>query len=1179
MTLTSEQWGARLRERRAQLGLTQHQLAERAGISTRSLREIERGRAPSLHSRSLLRLIAALGLEADTTEMEVPRDGDMLRVWVLGPLMLQVAGKTAEVGASKARDLLSLLALQPGLAVGQDEIVDVLWAGRPPASCLNLVHTYVARLRRMLTPAYEPGRAGQASNGVLRRIRTGYLLHLSQGQSDAAEFTDLVARASAEAPAVAFRQSGAGLRLWRGAVLRDSSHQVREHPAAVALTRMRMSLVQSYTDGALALGRPADALPELQKAADLDPLHEGVHARMMLALAASSQQAAALALFAQLRTRLDEQLGVAPGPELTEAQLRVLRMDLPRPAVSVSASEPSLTPPALLPYDLPYFTGRDEQLARLDALRSGRSTGVCVLVGAAGVGKTALAVHWAHRARDHFPDGQLFVDLRGYSPEGAPLRPAEALVRFLLALGVASERIPGTSEAAADLYRTLTAGRRMLVVLDNAVDVDQVRPLLPGGPGCLVLVTSRNRLAGLAVRDGAHRLSVDVFGAEESRLLLVRTLGKARVEAEPEAAAELADICGHLPLALRISAANLDHAPRRALRDQTDELCEGDRLGLLSVDGDDAYAVRTAFGVSYHALSAPVRRLFRLLALVPGPDIGVEAAAVLTSTAPREAARLLEQLSAAHLIREHRRGRYRCHDLLMLYAAERLRLEEPRAAGEAASARLYAWLLAAVNRCARLLYPGTQRMPGADDESGWALASLVPLPDLADASTAARWLDVELPGLAAVVHRAAAEGHPAAWQLADGLRGCSWTRKYSVDWLAVGGAALAAARHAGLPLAQAAMHNLLGDAHLQQGRPDSSIAHYEQLLTLAEAADWMDGAATAHNNISTVAQISGRLRLAAEHLDHAMGIDQRNGLPHGHPVVLSNLGHTLRDLGRLQEALDCYRRAQTLLPTLGSRINQALNAADLAEVYHLLGEPARARHRLEVLLPLAREVGNQDLESFALRLDARIRCDAGDLAGALEAVRAAVALSQEDGDGPGRTNAQLDLGGVLLAVGRRDEAAVAFEEALTTARERGARNIEARSLLGLASASFPADRQRATAALELARSSEYRLVEDEALTVLARCGLEHGDPAAAVEYGRQALAAHRESGYRKGQAQALDILGRAAVMTPGADPLPYWSEALGILDAVGAPEATALRHRIIGQVASATVPSRSRGKA
>ncbi|WP_327724825.1 BTAD domain-containing putative transcriptional regulator [Streptomyces europaeiscabiei] len=1149
MALTPEQWGVRLRERRTRLGLSQSQAAERADISTRSVREIERGRAPSPRSRSLRRLIAALGLEADAAEAgEGPRDGDLLRVGVLGPLVLRVAGEDTDVGAAKQRDLLGLLALQPGLSVGQDEIVDALWEGRPPATCLNLVHTYVARLRRLLAPSHEAGQAGQAgqqagqaSDGVLRRTRTGYLLQLSPSQSDAVEFTELAARALTEDPDEAFRQSEAGLRLWRGAVLRDVSHQVRGHPSAVALTRLRLSLVQMYADRALELGRAADALPELQKAADLDPLHEGVHARMMLALAASGQQAASLALFGELRTRLDDQLGVTPGPEVTEAHLRVLRMDLPRPASAAPARPMSLTPPALLPYDIPFFTGREEQLAHLDALLPGQGTGICALTGAAGVGKTALAVHWAHRVRDHFPDGQLFVDLRGHSPEAAPLRPVEALVRFLLALGVASERIPDAPEAAADLYRTLAARRRMLVVLDNAVDVDQIRPLLPGGPGCRVLVTSRDRLAGLAVRDGARRLAVDVFGAEDSRLLLVRTLGRARVEAEPEAAAELADACGHLPLALRISAANLDHSPRRPLSDQAAELREGDRLGLLSVEGDDGSAVRTAFSLSYHALAAPVRRMFRLLALVPGPDIGIEAAAVLTGTAPREATRMLEQLSATHLLREHRRGRYRCHDLLMLYAAERLRLEETRTARESASALLYAWLLGAVNRCARLLYPGTQRMPGADEEPaddevgggeggdrGGSPAPLVPLPALVDASAAARWLDAELPGLAATVHRAAAEGHPASWQLTDALRGCSWTRKHAIDWRALGEAALAAARQADRPLAEAAMHNLLGDAHIQQGRPESSIAHYERLLALAEAAGWLDGAATAHNNISTVAQISGRLRLAAEHLGHAMELDRRNGLPEGHPVVLTNLANTLGDLGRLREALDLHRRAEALLPSLGSRMNQLLNTMALAELHHLLGDRARATHHLDILLPLAREIGDQDAKAFALRVAARIRCDTGDLAGALEAARTAAALSDEDGDEHSRAAAQVTLGTTLLAVGRRDDAATAYQEALALARKRGAPDIEARSLLGLARVAVPTDRLQAMAALDVARSTEYRLVEAEALTVLARCGLEHKEPAAAVEYGRQALEAHRESGYLRGEAEALDILGLAA---------------------------------------------------
>ncbi|WP_256726653.1 BTAD domain-containing putative transcriptional regulator, partial [Streptomyces acidiscabies] len=532
-------------------------------------------------------------------------------------------------------------------------------------------------------------------------------------------------------------------------------------------------------DLALALGGVEDVVADLRELSTREPLHEELAGRLMLALAACGQQAAALDVFTRISGRLDADLGLQPSAALRAAHLRVLRGDVPE-IPKISLALPGLPAralphaadrpvPAQLPGPTPGFTGRADQLRQLDALLPAPGDGshqpqgmvLAAITGTGGVGKTALAVHWAHRARDHFPDGELFVDLRGHSAQ-APVRPVEALARFLLALGVAAERIPGTPEAAADLYRTLSAERRMLVVLDNAVDPEQVRPLLPGGPGCVALVTSRDRLAGLAARDGARRIGVDMLTPEESRLLLRRTVGESRVDADLQAAADLADACGHLPLALRISAANIDHTPWRTLRDQADELREGDRLTALSVIGDRSTAVRTAFSLSYHALDAPVRRMFRLLALLPGPETGLQAAAVAMGTTTEDAARLVERLTAAHLLREHRPGRYRCHDLVALYAAERLRLEETDASRRAASDALYDWLLAAVDRCALLLYPGMrQRLPGVEDASRSAAAP----PEITDAAAAQRWLDAELPNLAAAVHQAAAEGHQAAWLL------------------------------------------------------------------------------------------------------------------------------------------------------------------------------------------------------------------------------------------------------------------------------------------------------------------------------------------------------------------------------------------------------------------------------
>ncbi|WEH17813.1 BTAD domain-containing putative transcriptional regulator [Streptomyces sp. VNUA24] len=1158
-----EQLGAWLRSRRAQLGLSQRQLAELSGVSTRSIREIERGRARSPRSPSVLRLMELL--EPDT--VSEPGDERRLRVDVLGPLVLHVTGRPTEPGAAKQSALLALLGLHPGTTVSQDEIVDTLWDGRPPASSLNLVHTYVARLRRLLTPATHPD---DRPGGVLRRTRTGYVLDLDEQDSDAARFTALAALP--EDTDEAYAQAESALRLWRGAVLQDMPSRLREHPSAVTLTRLRLTVLQAYADSALARGTTENALHELRRTADLEPLHEGVHARLMLALAASGEQAAALSLYTALRDRLDDQLGVRPGPELTDAHLRVLRRDLPRPATARTTVSPAPAPstppvvPALLPYDAAFFTGRADHLARLDALLpaagegpAGRS-GVCALTGAGGAGKTALAVHWAHRVRDRFPDGQLFVDLRGHSPEG-PVRPVEALTRFLLALGVAADHVPGTPESAADLYRTLAAKRRLLVVLDNAVDAEQVRPLLPGGPGCLVLVTSRDRLAGLAARDGARRIGVDVLSPEESRLLLHRTLGAERVDADPRAAAELAHACGHLPLALRIAAANLDHTPWRTLEEQAAELRDGDRLSALSVTGDATTAVRSAFDLSYHALDAPARRMFRLLALVPGPETGLDAAAVVAGLAPAEAAVLLERLTAAHMLREHRAGRYRRHDLVALYAAERLRLEETVADRRVASEALYTWLLTATGHCARLLYPGQPPLPptgtgtGTDDDDGEGEGpgDAVPPLRIPDAAAAIRWLDDELPNLAAAVQQAAGECHPASWRLADALRGHSWTRKTAVDWAALGRAALDAARAADEPVAQAAMHNLLGAAELHQSLPFAAIPHFEQTLALSEAGGWPEGTAVALTNLASVNWLVGRLTRGAEYLEKATEIDRRNGMPDGHPVVLLTLGITLRDLGRLTESLDRLRRAERAPRDLGSQHNGILTHANLGRTLYLLGDPARATHHLATALTMVRESGEQGSEAYVLRFQSSVRRDAGDLTTALDMATTATRLFDQDGEEYYRADARIALGSVLLALGRPGEADVAYREALKLAEERGADELRARALLGLAAVTGLPDREQISHALEIARGTEHLLVQAEALTALAGAELRHGEAAVAAAHARDALAVHRSTGHRKAQADTLDILGRAVATTGEEDPAPYRTEAAEIFRSLGIP--------------------------
>ncbi|MEV1065508.1 BTAD domain-containing putative transcriptional regulator [Streptomyces sp. NPDC050263] len=1172
--------GELLRGYRFAAGLGQRALAERAGISVRTLRYLEQGQIRRPHADSIQRLVAALNLseaartrlrEAGEAAASSPRPAG-LRVSVLGPLALHLDGSPVEVPSVLQRSLLGLLAMQPGVVVGTDEIVDVLWGEQPPRTCRQLVQTYVRHLRDLI----DPDRPGPDAGRVLRATKGGYRADLSAEESDVATFDELLGLARrAETGgdrAAALEAYGRALRCWRGPVLADGGERIRVHPTAVAIVGRQITAAVARADLALALGSAEEVVADLRELSAREPLHEELAGRLMLALASCGQQAAALDVFTRISSRLDGDLGLQPSAALRAAHLRVLRADLPPkpPALPapVSPHAADRPVPAQLPGLTLGFTGRAEQLRQLDSLLPAPATGdgphqtgtvLAAITGTGGVGKTALAVHWAHRVRDRFPDGELFVDLRGHSAQ-APVRPVEALARFLLALGVAAERIPGTPEAAADLYRTLSAGRRMLVVLDNAVDPEQVRPLLPGGLGCVVLVTSRDRLAGLTARDGARRIGVDVLAPEESRLLLRRMLGESRVDADPQAAADLAHACGHLPLALRISAANVDHTPWRTLRDQADELREGDRLTALSVTGDQTTAVRTAFSLSYHALDAPVRRMFRLLALLPGPETGLRAAAVVTGTTIEDAARLVERLTAAHLLREHRPGRYRFHDLVALYAAERLRLEETDTSRRTASDALYDWLLAVVDRCASLLYPGMkQRLPGDED----AARSDAAPPEITDAAAAMRWLDAELPNLAAAVHQAAAEGHQAAWLLANALRGYAWIRKHTVDWTALGQAALSAARAAGEPFAEAAMHHLLGHAHVRQSRVDTAITHFEQLLALAEAADWREGAAIAHTNLSMVSRLSGRLRRSAEHLERAMELDQQGGLSDGHPVVLGNLAHVLRDLGRLPESLDCLVRAERLPAALDNQHNQIRRQADLGRTRHLLGDTVKAARHLQAALAMARECGDLGGEAYALRLTASASRDAGDLVRALELARTAAALSDQDVDDYFRAAARLTLGSVLLALGRHGEASEAWREALKLARERGAHDLEARSLIGLASGRRLLDREQAATALGIARRTEYVLVQGEALTVLARGGLEHGEPAVAADYARQALAMHRRSGHRKGQAQALDLLGRAVDATGEEDPAPYRREALEIFDALGDRHAAALRRRLV----------------
>ncbi len=489
---------------------------------------------------------------------------------------------------------------------------------------------------------------------------------------------------------------------------------------AARLEEQRLAALEARIDADLACARHAVLIPELRKLVLDYPLRERLWGQLVLALYRSGRQADALSAYREIHQLLEAELGVEPGAALRRLHQRILSADAALDAPARSAPGARATPapvPRQLSADVAGFTGRGEHLRRLGQLLGGDGQGpaalvIAAIVGTAGVGKTALAVHWAHQVAGRFADGQLYVDLRGVARR-PPLPPAEALAQLLRALGVPAAQVPPELEEAAGTYRSLLAGRRVLVVLDNAASPDQVRPLLPGSPTCLVVVTSRNQLRGLVAKDDARLLTLDVLGRDEAAALVGRVIGDARVRAEPAATAELARLCAHLPLALRIAGANLADHPGQPIADYTAELAEGDRLAKLVVGGDEQTAVRSSLDLSYQRLAPPERRLFRLLGLVPGPDVSAAAAAALAGTTPERAELVLDRLALAHLLARRAPGRFAVHDLLRLYAIDRALREESEQEREVATRRLRA-------RPRVSAAPWSRRAGGRMGTTGWS---------------------------------------------------------------------------------------------------------------------------------------------------------------------------------------------------------------------------------------------------------------------------------------------------------------------------------------------------------------------------------------------------------------------------------------------------------------------------
>jgi DNA-binding SARP family transcriptional activator len=902
---------------------------------------------------------------------------------ILGPVEVWANDRPTGAGHARQRAVLAVLLLDLGRAVPAEVLIDRVWGEDPPSSVRNVLYGYMARLKALVASGQDPGVS-------LSRRPGGYLLRAGPDQVDLGRFRRLVAEANAagddERASVLL---GEAVALWRGPALAGlDSPWLKAMRATLELEQV--SAVLDLNEIRLRRGEHQALAEELAGQAAA-PGDERLIGQLMLALYRCGRQAEALRWFEQTKRYLADELGAEPSPPLRALHQQILRADpalAAGPASTPAAPEAGIGPagpragpvPRELPADVSAFTGRAAELAELDRLLGSAASGtgpgrpgptqaglerapaavISAVSGTAGVGKTALAVHWAHRAAGRFPDGQLHVNLRGHDP-AQPVTAAEALAGFLRALGMPGPDIPPGQDQRAARYRSLLADKQMLVVLDNASAAEQVRPLLPGTLGCAVLVTSRDALAGLVARDGAARLDLDLLPLEEAVDLLSELIGE-RARADPEAAAELARQCARLPLALRVAAEVAAARPHVPLTDLVPDLAgQQRRLDLLDAAGDPRTAVRAVFSWSYQQLNDQAARLFRLLGLHPGPDITVPAAASLAAIAGADAHRLLGELARAHLIGEHSPGRYAFHDLLRAYAAEQGRHTDSDADRREAADRMLDHYLHTAAGAALPLDPAMEPVALAPPRPGAAPEQP------ADYPQTLAWFEAEHQVLLAAVALAAESGFDThAWQLPWAMESFLQIRGHWQEWAVTQGTALAAATRLGNTAAQALSGRLLANACTNLGDHDQARGHYASSLMLYQRLGNRLGEAKIERSLGLLAERQGRYPDALGHGEQTLRLYQAIGDKAAEAGALNNIGWYHGLLGDYQQARAFCRQALTLSVATGDRWVEGYVWDSLGYAEHHLGNLAEAAACYQRALSIAREAGARFHEAVAL---------------------------------------------------------------------------------------------------------------------------------------------------------------------------------------------------------------------
>jgi DNA-binding SARP family transcriptional activator len=973
----------------------------------------------------------------------------MMQFRLLGPLEVWDSDERIDLGGAKQRALLALLLLNANRTVRRTQVINWLWDMEPPRTAENLVHEYVSRLRRALHPRCT----AEPSSQRLRTQASGYLLEVAPDELDLHQFERLVDQVHQEIAAhdleLATGTLQQALGLWRGSALANLRSSLAVDAERTRLEEARLAALEERFEVDLRLGRHAQLVGELEVLVASYPDRERLQRQLMLALYRSGRRAKALTVYRNTRKMLVEELGLEPSPALQQLERAILLADPALepalPAAEGTQRRPTVAPgPCQLPPDIDDFTGREAALAEVRQLLEGKQATAIVIsaiAGKAGVGKTALAVHLAHRLRPRFPDGQLYVNLRG--AEAQALDPAEVLAGFLRALGVEGALIAEDLEERVRQYRSRLADRRVLVVLDNAASEAQLRPLLPASSDCAALVTSRTRLSGL---EAAHPLTLDVLEADQAVALLAKLAGSGRVAAEPQAAQAIVRLCGYLPLAVRIAGARLQSRSAWPLALLVERLSdERRRLDELAA-GD--LEIRASMALSYQGRNQEERRLFRLLGLLEAPTFPAWVAATLLEVELAEADELLERLVDAQLVEsagQDQAGqlRYRLHDLLRVYARERLEEDPPRAR-TAALERLLDGYLTLADRADDLLEPSGLGHYGRDPAGGGQTTH--PAMGILERDPLG-WFEAEQASLVAAVRQAGEAGLPdRCWRLADALAGYFDLQVHWDDRQQTLTQALTAARWAGDRDAEGRILASLGDFHTQRLHLDEAICCLQQSLQAFREAGNRRGEVQSLEALGTAAMCLGRFDDAIAQLEQSLAGFRELGWRSGEAFALSDLSEIHRHQGRRAEAVACAEQSLALMRAIGDRSWEAPILRRLALAHGLQGRFGEAVALLDQCLAMTGAARDWRGDAYILHGFGEVHSREGRLEAAADCLERSLQLARSAGDRAVEAYALCSLGEVRLQQGRLEDTADCLHPCLATFRETGLRPWEARAL-------------------------------------------------------------------------------------------------------------------------------------